>query len=81
VDPLTSKRPCGRDHWVVEVEIQGVFDTIEHAWRIRSVATWLAMRYATPSRLSGPPRALGNTGASGYPCCSRYHARNALIAS
>src|SRR5207249_4922326 len=37
--------------------------------------TCLVRRYATPSRLSGPPRVLGNTGASGRLCCSRCHAQ------
>jgi len=35
VDTLTITRPCGRDTWVVEAEIEGFFDTIHHAWMIR----------------------------------------------
>jgi RNA-directed DNA polymerase len=38
VDTLTIKRQFGRDNWVVEADIQGFFDAIDHAWMIRMVA-------------------------------------------
>jgi RNA-directed DNA polymerase len=38
VDKLTITRQCGRDNWVVEADIQGFFDAIDHAWMIRMVA-------------------------------------------
>jgi RNA-directed DNA polymerase len=37
-DHLTSTRPCGRYTWGVEADLQGVFDTIDHAWMSRLVA-------------------------------------------
>jgi RNA-directed DNA polymerase len=38
VDKLTIKRPFGRYNWVVEADIQGFFDAIDHEWMIRMVA-------------------------------------------
>jgi RNA-directed DNA polymerase len=32
VDRLTIKLQCGRDNFVVEADIEGFFDTIEHGW-------------------------------------------------
>ena len=37
-DKLTITRQCGRYHGVVEADITGCFDTIEHAWMIRMLA-------------------------------------------
>jgi len=38
VDTLTIKRQFGRYNWVVEADIQGFFDAIDHEWMIRMVA-------------------------------------------
>jgi RNA-directed DNA polymerase len=38
VDKLTITRQFGRYHWVVEADIKGFFDTIDHEWMIRMVA-------------------------------------------
>jgi RNA-directed DNA polymerase len=38
VDKLTIKLQFGRYNWVVEVDIKGFFDTIDHEWMIRMVA-------------------------------------------
>jgi RNA-directed DNA polymerase len=38
VDKLTIKRQFGRYNWVVEADIQGFFDAIDHEWMIRMVA-------------------------------------------
>jgi RNA-directed DNA polymerase len=38
VDKLTITLQCGRDHWVVEAEITGVFDHIKHEGRSRMLA-------------------------------------------
>ena len=38
VDKLTITRQFGRYNWVVEADIQGFFDAIDHAWMIRMVA-------------------------------------------
>jgi RNA-directed DNA polymerase len=37
VDKLTITRQCGRYHFVVEADIQGFFDNIQHDGRIRMV--------------------------------------------
>lgn len=38
VDKLTIKLQFGRYNWVVEADIKGFFDNIEHAWMIRMLA-------------------------------------------
>jgi group II intron reverse transcriptase/maturase len=38
VDKLTIKRQFGRYNWVVEADIKGFFDNIDHEWRIRMLA-------------------------------------------
>jgi RNA-directed DNA polymerase len=38
VDKLTIKLQCGRYNWVVEADITGFFDNIDHEWMIRMVA-------------------------------------------
>jgi RNA-directed DNA polymerase len=38
VDKLTIKLQCGRYNWVVEADINGFFDNIDHAWMMRMVA-------------------------------------------
>src|SRR4029450_12273711 len=38
VDKLTIKLQFGRYNWVVEADIQGFFDAIDHAWMMRMVA-------------------------------------------
>jgi RNA-directed DNA polymerase len=38
VDKLTIKLQFGRYNWVVEADITGFFDTIDHEWMIRMVA-------------------------------------------
>jgi RNA-directed DNA polymerase len=35
VDKLTTKLQFGRCHWVVEADIEGFFNNIDHAWMIR----------------------------------------------
>jgi len=44
VDQLTITRQFGRYHWVVEADMQGFFDAIDHAWMIRMVAERLEDR-------------------------------------
>jgi len=44
VDTLTSKLPCGRDHWGVEADSPGCFDTIDQEWMRRMVAERLEDR-------------------------------------
>ena len=38
VDKLTIKRQFGRYNWVVEADIKGFFDNIDHDWMIRMLA-------------------------------------------
>jgi RNA-directed DNA polymerase len=38
VDRLTIKRQCGRENFVVEADLQGFFDNIEHGWWVRMLA-------------------------------------------
>ena len=38
VDTLTIKLQCGRYNWVVEADITGCFDTIDHEWILRMLA-------------------------------------------
>jgi group II intron reverse transcriptase/maturase len=38
VDKLTIKRQFGRYNWVVEADIKGFFDNIDHEWMIRMLA-------------------------------------------
>jgi RNA-directed DNA polymerase len=44
VDQLPSTRQCGRDNWGVDAAMQGFFDAIAQAWRIRMVAERIAAR-------------------------------------
>jgi RNA-directed DNA polymerase len=41
VDKLTIKLQCGRYHFVVEADLQGCFDNIQHDWLIRMLAARL----------------------------------------
>jgi hypothetical protein len=43
-DTRTITRPCGRDHWGVEADLQGFFDPSEHAGMLRMVAQRLEDR-------------------------------------
>jgi RNA-directed DNA polymerase len=55
VDTLTIQRQCGRDHGVVEADIQGFFDHINPAWMSRMLAEriddqarlWLIKKWLT----------------------------------